>query len=58
MRKIWLEMAVVLLKHNVAVFENQQTIDVLLLGDVIDRLLATMKFNGKIRNEVATIFKY
>jgi len=29
-------MAEVLLEHYVAIFENQQTIDVLLLGDAID----------------------
>ena len=51
-------MAIVLFEHNVAIFENQQTIDVLLLGDVIDRLLAALKFNGKIRNEVTAVFKH
>ena len=58
MRQIWLEMAEVLFDHNVAIFENQQTIDVLLLGDVINRLLTPLKFKGKIRNEVTAVFKH
>ena len=50
-------MAIVLLEQYSTVLENQQTINILMRGDFIDRLFAPLEGNRKIRNEVIVVLK-
>ena len=51
-RAVLPEVAIILLEKNFTVFENQQAICVLMRGNIIDRLFASLEGNRKISNEI------
>ena len=52
------EVAVIVFNNNFTVLDDQQTIDKLMRRDFIDRLFTALKFDGKISDEIITLFKY
>ncbi|MDA9592988.1 hypothetical protein N9R68_03040 [Porticoccaceae bacterium] len=52
------EVAVIVFNNNFTVLDDQQTIDKLMRRDFIDRLFTSLKFDGKIIDEIITLFEY